>query len=436
MWPQQAQAADAVEILSKTPACAYDCVIDSFKSAACGLGDVTTCVCSNITLQAELSISAAVVEGDLCAAYPKASRSLAVERTIIVGSAVVFPTIVLRLFARARYAKRLWIDDYITILAAGLLGALATTYLYIAYIGFGMHYWTIQVGNGTVILKLLYVGSLLYAVLQAVGKLSIVLFLMRIFPLTSFQRLARALTLLIFLHGAALLIPSAIQCLPINSIWDRNITERRCVNLTAVGYSNSALAIAEDVAILVLPIPQIWRLQISLHRRLALLALFSIGFFACLTSMIRMKFLVQYADTFDATWDHVDIVMWSFIEQAAALLCASLPAARLLVVNLLAHLKSKHRSSSRSQQGHFRTQHTPDGITSLGVDEPRNQDTHEAQHSKKPDIPSPLRINTNGGITVTRAFEISWPGSKVSNHRDTTYDANLLSVPPATHYRG
>lgn len=175
-----------------------------------------------------------------------------------------------------------------------LLAALSTMYLYTAYIGFGMHYWTIPVGNGTVILKvlslfcglisgtdrwqLLYVGSLLYTLLQAVVKLSIILFLMRIFPSISFQRLSRALGTFVILHGVLFLIPYAVQCIPVDSIWDRNITDRKCVNLPAVGYSSSALAIAEDIAILLLPIPQVWRLQISLRRRLALLALFSIGF--------------------------------------------------------------------------------------------------------------------------------------------------------------
>ncbi|KAK2051916.1 hypothetical protein LY76DRAFT_639881 [Colletotrichum caudatum] len=340
-WTEQALAASAIELLSQTPACAYDCVIDSFTSAACALDDVTSCVCANTTLQAELSIcaqtycsfedqlnkGAAVVEGDLCAAYPKASRSFAVERTIIVGCAIVFPVIALRLFARAQYAKHLWADDYATILGAFLLAALSTIYLYTAYIGFGMHYWTVPVGSGTVILKLLYVGSLLYTVLQTVVKLSIVLFLMRIFPSQSFQRLARALGVLVVLQGVLFLIPYAIQCVPVDSIWDRNITDRKCVNLPAVGYSSSALAIAEDVALLLLPIPQVWRLQISLDRRLGLLALFSLGFFSCLTSMIRMKFLVQYTNTFDATWDYVDIIM-------------CLPAARL-IAQVLAHPKTK-----------------------------------------------------------------------------------------------
>ncbi|KDN62713.1 hypothetical protein CSUB01_08519 [Colletotrichum sublineola] len=334
---EQARAASAIEVLSQTPACAYDCVIDSLTSAACSPDDVTSCVCANITLQAELSIcaqtycsfeyqlSAAVVEGDLCAAYPKASRSWTVERTIIVGSVIVFPVIALRLFARAQYAKRLWADDYATILGA---------------------------------------------------------------------------------------------CIPVDSIWDRNITDRRCVTLPAVGYSSSALAIAEDVAILLLPIPQVWRLQIPLDRRLGLLALFSLGFFACLTSMIRMKFLVQYTNTFDATWDYVDIVMWSFIEQASALLCCSLPAARLFIVNAALYLTSKRRFLARS----------PNGPGSSPSED-------QAQYHSRRNVAQRGRFSQreghSGGILITRAFEVSW---RNMNQRGSVASANNMLPRPAPTY--
>ncbi|KXH69497.1 integral membrane protein [Colletotrichum salicis] len=77
---------------------------------------------------------------------------------------------------------------------------------------------------------------------------------------------------------------------------------------------------AEDIAILLLPIPYVWRLRISLRQRLAVIALFSVGSFACMTSAVRVRYLVEYSTTFDETWDHVDIVVWSFIEQSTAML--------------------------------------------------------------------------------------------------------------------
>ena len=46
-----------------------------------------------------------------------------------------------------------------------------------------------------------------------------------------------------------------------------------------------------------------------------------------------MIYVVQYNLTYDVTWDNVDIVIWSVIEEAAAMLCATLPTLRLIIVN-------------------------------------------------------------------------------------------------------
>ncbi|TIC97767.1 hypothetical protein CH35J_006577 [Colletotrichum higginsianum] len=141
-----------------------------------------------------------------------------------------------------KYAGGLWGDDYTTIFAA-----------------------------------MLYVGNLVYTVLQAAVKLSIVLFLGRIFPSQTFRRIAQGIEVILLLHGTLFTIPFALQCTPVQSIWDRTITDRRCLNLQAVGYSSGGLAMAEDIAILLLPIPHVWQLKISLSRRLAVIALFSVG---------------------------------------------------------------------------------------------------------------------------------------------------------------
>ncbi|TDZ40328.1 Phospholipase A I [Colletotrichum trifolii] len=302
--------------------------------SACDPEDVATCICPNIAVQSELStcvqmscpfgdqLTAAAIEGALCEAYPKASRRTEVRRTLIISCSLVFLTVALRLLTRMRYAGGLWEDDHMTIFAAALLVALTAVYLHITSIGFGMHYWTIPVGNGVVIRKMLYVGNLIYTVLQAAVKLSIVLFLRRIFPSETFRRIAQGIQVILLLHGTLFTIPFAVQCMPVQSIWDRTITDRRCLNLQAVGYSGGGLAMAEDIAILLLPIPHVWQLKVSLQQRLAVIALFSVGSFACVTSAVRVKYLVEYSTTFDETWDHVDIVVWSFIEQSVAMLCA------------------------------------------------------------------------------------------------------------------
>ncbi|KAL4403331.1 integral membrane protein [Colletotrichum abscissum] len=364
-------AASAVEILSQVPSCASECISSTFITSACDPEDVTACICLDIAVQSELSTS--TVEGALCEGYPKASRRTEVRRTLIISCSLVLFIVTLRLFTSKQYAGGLWRDDYMTILAAALLIALAAVYLHITSIGFGMHYWTIP---------MLYVGTLIYTVLQAAVKLSIVLFLGRIFPSETFRRIAQGLQVILLLHGTLFIVPFATQCVPVQSIWDRTITDRRCLNLQAVGYSSGGLAMAEDIAILLLPIPYVWRLKISLRRRLAVIALFSIG----------SLYLVEYSTTFDETWDHVDIVAWSFIEQSTAMLCASLPSLRLLLVSVW-----PRRRSTASES--FFSKDSPKRWT-RSVDRLRRHKTQIRRDS------GPGPQHTGDGVLVTTTVEV------------------------------
>ncbi len=157
-----------------------------------------------------------------------------------------------------------------------------------------MHYWTIPVENGTLILKvcctlaismphssqtpqLVYFNSMIYMILLVVGKMSILLVYLRIFPDKQFRYAVYGLNAFLAFHGILYFLLTALQCLPVDSIWDRYITDRRCINANAIIYSSAILSIFEDVAILLLPIRQVWRLNIHRRRRLTLLALFSIG---------------------------------------------------------------------------------------------------------------------------------------------------------------
>ncbi|KAH8655543.1 hypothetical protein BX600DRAFT_372284, partial [Xylariales sp. PMI_506] len=315
-------------------------------NTTCDKTDLASCVCSNTTLLSYLSICTqtnclfadqaicADIEIALCAAFPKASRSWEITRTTIVGCMLVFPTIALRLYSRIAYTKKLWADDFATIIATILLIALAAIDLYSAKLGLGMHYWTIPVEKGTLILKLFYASSMIYMLLLVTGKISILLVYLRIFPTPHIRYAVYGLSAFLVSHGIVYLLLNALQCLPVASIWDRYIIDRKCIDVNAIVYSSGILSIFEDIAILLLPIRQVWRLNVDRRQRLTLLAIFSIGLFACLTSIIRMKYVVQYNATYDATWDDVDIVVWSSIEQFSAILCGSLPALRPLLVSI------------------------------------------------------------------------------------------------------
>ncbi|KAL6412504.1 hypothetical protein AUP68_03707 [Ilyonectria robusta] len=179
------------------------------------------------------------------------------------------------------------------------------------------------------------------------AKGSLLAFYRRIFPNRRFQIAVWAGLAFLLGHGIVFLCLIIFQCRPIDSIWNRNL-EGKCLNITAIVNSGAALSIVEDIAFLVMPIPELLKLQLGTRKRAALLLIFSIGslyvspvsltqellaYFisACVTSMIRLKYLVNFDNSLDETWDYVNVIIWSVIELSCALACASLPAVWPLV---------------------------------------------------------------------------------------------------------
>lgn len=65
-------------------------------------------------------------------------------------------------------------------------------------------------------------------------------------------------------------------CTPIQSFWDRDI-KGKCLDIGAIGFANSALAILQDLVILIMPMPSLWKLQMKRWRKIAVAFMFAVG---------------------------------------------------------------------------------------------------------------------------------------------------------------
>nr|XP_036578530.1 uncharacterized protein CTRU02_11450 [Colletotrichum truncatum]KAF6785825.1 integral membrane protein [Colletotrichum truncatum] len=291
-------AASAVEaqsvtgLLSLLPNCSLPCLTKSLQVGNCSLASVTTvaeCLCPNIKLQSDLStcvqlncpfedqITAVELEASLCADYPKESRSQEVKNIAIALSAITFPVVALRCISRWMITKRLWWDDWTAVFATLLLAALAGVEIASADLGFGTHYWNVEPASGTKLIQLFYAVQQIYILIQVFAKISILLFFSRIFPARWFQLTVRYFIAFLLSHGLIFLLVIIFQCTPISSIWDRSNSNRKCLDVTAIGYAGAVFSIIEDLVILVLPIPELIKLQLNIRKKIALGLMFSLG---------------------------------------------------------------------------------------------------------------------------------------------------------------
>jgi hypothetical protein len=83
---------------------------------------------------------------------------------------------------------------------------------------------------------------------------------------------------------------------------------------------------ATDVCILILPLPVIMSLQMTIKRRLGVLAVITMGGSAIIVSGLRAIILFEFAASPDFTWVLGKMVIISSVEMQVAILAANMPS--------------------------------------------------------------------------------------------------------------
>lgn len=92
------------------------------------------------------------------------------------------------------------------------------------------------------------------------------------------------------------------------------------------------------------------KLNMSFGNRLGLIVLFSMGFFICLITTLRMATLPQTLKLKEPTWESAPTNLWSFIEAAVGVICACLISLRRTISRLW---PQRWRSRKGSSAGYY-----------------------------------------------------------------------------------
>lgn len=67
-----------------------------------------------------------------------------------------------------------------------------------------------------------------------------------------------------------------LQCSPAKALWDPRV-KGQCIDISIELVGSSVLNVATNFLILALPLPILWRLQISMRKKLQLVGIFLLG---------------------------------------------------------------------------------------------------------------------------------------------------------------
>ncbi|KAM0256583.1 hypothetical protein ACHAQJ_004870 [Trichoderma viride] len=189
--------------------------------------------------------------------------------------------------------------------------------------GMGLHADKVEPAKIVMMAKWLLVAEILYAWNLGWTKISLLLMYYRIFHVSYFKKMAWAVSIFVMAWVVCITFLFIFICVPVQKLWYPELPGR-CINQVGTWIANASSTIFTDLAILILPMPQIWKLQLRTTERMGLTFAFGLGFFVVFASAYRTSVLFTYSGS-DPTYTLAPTVGWTVIEISAGIISACLP---------------------------------------------------------------------------------------------------------------
>lgn len=145
----------------------------------------------------------------------------------------------------------------------------------------GIHQSDLDAGRITRLIQIFTVGEIAYGWNIALTKISVLLLYYRLlqvaFQTSSVLRaVGYGITALVIISALVFLFTSVFECIPVQKRW-RPELPGHCMEYVIPWTLNAVLTILTDVAILVLPVPQIWKMRLGVMEKMGVTSIFALG---------------------------------------------------------------------------------------------------------------------------------------------------------------
>ncbi|KAH7070385.1 hypothetical protein BKA63DRAFT_420316 [Paraphoma chrysanthemicola] len=202
-----------------------------------------------------------------------------------------------------------------------------------ARLGFGRDIWGIPPDNITESLKWLYVAYFMYMLAECLVQLSLLAFYLRIMVEPRNRLVVWIFIGLVTCFGIGNVFAMVFQCTPIRFFWDgwRGEMAGFCgVDVRLFGFVRGAVEIFLDLAILSMPLPMLYKLNMTRKKKMQIMSMFCVGFVITIVSCLRLWSFVQFAQTQNPTYDNTAGLYWCTTESNLFTVVACMPAMHAL----------------------------------------------------------------------------------------------------------
>lgn len=125
--------------------------------------------------------------------------------------------------------------------------------------------------------QLYYWDEILYLIVVPATKISIILFYLRIFPSKKMRLWSYALIAVNIAYFIAFETVTVFQCTPIEGAWMHWDRSWNCRDVNLQAWVAAVVCIVLDVATIALPMPNLWKLNMSITKKIHIMLMFSVG---------------------------------------------------------------------------------------------------------------------------------------------------------------
>ncbi|KAF5864577.1 hypothetical protein ETB97_007410 [Aspergillus alliaceus] len=182
-------------------------------------------------------------------------------------------------------------------------------------------------------------------------KLSILALYKRLFSTPPMILAANIVAGFVLLWAVSIWVVGAMLCLPVNKFWNPSV-EGSCLDSAKFYYGMQIPNILTDAVLLVMPMKLVWSLPISRRQRLLLSLVFIVGGLTLIFDIVRLLAMIALTKAgSDITYNQVPVVVWTCIEAAVGITAACLsnlrPLFQLSRVQFWSQLRSSEAQSAK-----------------------------------------------------------------------------------------
>ncbi|KAF7895771.1 uncharacterized protein EAF01_009733 [Botrytis porri] len=264
------------------------------------------------------------------------SSSMAIILSSIILSSLQIVFVIARSLSRllTKFPPIWGLDDHLIIVSLFLnlsLAALCPVAVYLA--DMGHHLLWIQPAKLVIGLKVLYAVDIINILALSIPKLAILFLYKRLFITSKLTNHAiKGATYAVYAFIIVLEAIAIFQCVPISDAFKIGPRKsRRCIDNMVVLTWATVPSIVTDIVIFLIPVPVVWKLNVSLRFKIELAVEFIIGGFGMVVCAVRVSVFLRIQHLPDVTYVGGESLLWLQLQPAAYLICACLLRCRPLL---------------------------------------------------------------------------------------------------------